>query len=226
MPHSVPTYLTLTFLFCTVFTLLMLAKAAHWNKRVIVLSILWLAFQAALATSGFYEQTSTKPFYFLTMIPPTLVLIATLFLSKKGRQFIDSLDVKTLTLLHTVRIPVEICLLWLSIQKFIPELMTFEGRNFDIIAGITAPIVYFFYFKTKKLSSNVFIIWNVAMLLLLINIIINALLSVPLPFQQFAFDQPNIAILHYPYVWLPSFIVPAVIFSHLVTIRRVRKKTA
>ncbi|MGB0850915.1 MAG: hypothetical protein ACPGTP_06695 [Bacteroidia bacterium] len=150
--------------------------------------------------------------------------MATLFLTEKGRLFIDSLDVQTLTLLHTVRIPVEICLLWLSIQKLIPELMTFEGRNFDIIAGITAPIVYFLYFKSQKLSSNLFTLWNIAMLLLLVNIIVNALLSVPLPFQQFAFDQPNIAILHYPYVWLPSFIVPVVIFSHLVTIRRIQKE--
>jgi len=45
-----------------------------------------------------------------------------------------------------------------------------------------------------------------------------------LPFAQlFAFDQPNIAILYFPFVWLPSFIVMTVLFSHLISIRRLVK---
>ena len=44
------------------------------------------------------------------------------------------------------------------------------------------------------------------------------------PFQQFGFDQPNIAMLYSPFVWLPCFIVPTVLFSHLVCIRKYLKK--
>jgi len=66
-------------------------------------------------------------------------------------------------------------------------------------------------------------LWNVMALALLLNIVINALLSAPFPFQQFAFDQPNIAILYFPFVWLPSFIVVTVLFSHLVSLRKLIK---
>ncbi len=223
MLANTPSYLIFTFLLCTVFTFYMLARATHWNKKVIGLSILWLSIQGYLGYSGFYLDTVSLPPHFLVLFPPVFILMIIVFNSKKGKQFIDSLDLKTLTLLHIVRIPVEFCLLWLFMAEAIPQLMTFEGRNFDIIAGITAPIVFILYFIRNKISKNIMLGWNVLMLLFLINIIINALLSAPLPFQQFAFDQPNMGIFYFPYVWLPSFILPSVFFSHLVAIRRLSK---
>jgi hypothetical protein len=52
------------------------------------------------------------------------------------------------------------------------------------------------------------------------NIVLNAVLSVPTAFQQFAFDQPNIAILYFPFNLLPAVVVPLVLLSHLVVIRQ------
>ena len=59
---------------------------------------------------------------------------------------------------------------------------------------------------------------------LLANIVVNALLSTPTPIQKFAFDQPNIAILNFPFSWLPTFIVPIVLFGHLASIRQLFKQ--
>jgi hypothetical protein len=56
--------------------------------------------------------------------------------------------------------------------------------------------------------------------LLLINIVATAILSMPFPFQQLAFDRPNIAIMYFPYVWLPCCVVPIVLFAHLVSLRK------
>lgn len=67
-------------------------------------------------------------------------------------------------------------------------------------------------------------LWNLICLGLLLNIVVLAILSAPSPFQILAFDQPNIAITHFPYVWLPSVVVPIVLFSHLVAIRYFYKK--
>jgi hypothetical protein len=64
------------------------------------------------------------------------------------------------------------------------------------------------------------IAWNLACLLLLANVVITAILSVPTPFQQFAFEQPNIAMLYFPFVWLPCLVVPAVVFAHVVCLRQ------
>jgi hypothetical protein len=102
--------------------------------------------------------------------------------------------------------------------------MTFEGRNFDIISGITAPFIYYFGFIKNKIPQTVLLAWNFICLALLINIVMNAVLSAPFTFQQFAFDQPNIAIFYFPFVWLPCCVVPIVLFSHLATIRQLLVK--
>ena len=43
----------------------------------------------------------------------------------------------------------------------IPQLMTFEGRNFDILSGITAPIIYWLAFRSGKTNRPLLIIWNI-----------------------------------------------------------------
>jgi hypothetical protein len=194
------------------------------GKNVLGVLVAWSVLQMAISWSGFYQQTDTLPPRFLLAVVPTLLLIIGLFSSKNGQKFIESLDLKALTYLHIVRIPVELTLLWLYQQETIPELMTFEGRNFDIFSGITAPFIAYFGFTKKTLSSSIIIVWNVLCLLLLFNIVITAALSVQTPLQQFGFDQPNRAILFFPFVWLPSVIVPLVLFAHLVTLKRLLKK--
>ena len=98
--------------------------------------------------------------------------------------------------------------------------MTFEGRNFDIFSGLSAPIVYYFGFVKRKLNRRIVLVWNFVCLALLLNIVITGVLSAPTAFQKFSFDQPNIAVLNFPFVLLPAFIVPMVLFSHLVSIRQ------
>ena len=161
------------------------------------------------------------PRILLAIVPP-FTIIAILFGTAGGRRIIDTLPAGVLTLLHVVRIPVELVLWWLFMHKTIPGIMTFEGRNFDILSGITAPLVYYYGFVKKKIKPRHIIVWNIICMILLFNIVITAILSAPLPFQQLAFEQPNIAVLYAPYIWLPCFIVPAVFFSHVVAIRQIK----
>jgi hypothetical protein len=173
-----------------------------------------------LGISGFYTVTSGVPPRFILLIGPPLIFIIVLFLTAKGKNYMDGLSTKTLTILHIVRIPVELVLFWLCIYKTVPQLMTFEGRNFDILSGLTAPLVFYFGFVKKKIGKPVLLLWNLVCLALLLNIVVNAVLSAPFPFQKFAYDQPNIALLYFPFVWLPCCIVPVVLFAHLATIRQ------
>lgn len=191
------------------------------NKVFIVLT-LWLVLQAVLSLNNFYNSdTNTLPPKIAVFgILPTILTILFLFITSKGKHFIDSLPLLSLTYVNIVRIPVEITLYWLFLNKAVPELMTFAGRNFDIIAGITAPFIAFWGIAKQKFSTQTILIWNFISLGLLINIVIIAILSAPSPLQKLAFDQPNIAILNFPFSWLPTFIVPIVLFGHLVSIRQ------
>ena len=220
MLENIPTYVTLVFLLAAAYTLFCLYKASLHSKKLLLIIIPYLIIQGTLAYVGFYKNFDAMPPRALLLLLPTLGFITSLFCTRRGKEFIDHLDMRWMTLLHIVRIPVELCLYWLFLAKTIPEIMTFDGQNFDILAGVTAPITYILFFIKKKISHNILLAWNILFTLVLLNIIITALLSAPLPFQQIAFEQPNMAIVYFPFNWLACFIAPAALFSHFVAIRR------
>ena len=224
--EKLPVYVPLVFGLTTVLALWLLYQATHQSKVVVTGAALWLVGQSALALSGFYWITDTLPPRMLLLVLPPLLLIAALFGSGKGRRFIQQLNPAVLTLIHLVRVPVELVLFWLFVHGTVPELMTFEGRNFDILAGLSAPVVYYYGYVKGRLPKSVLVGWNLVCLGLLFNIVIHGILSVPTPLQQFGFEQPNIALLYFPYVALPGFIVPLVLFSHLATLRHLLNREA
>jgi hypothetical protein len=224
MISNLPMYINIFFILTTLLTIFLFYKATGNSKLTLAILFFWISLQAVLSLSGFYTITDTFPPRFALIALPALLFIAGLFVSAKGRKYIDRLDTKTLTLLHIVRIPVEICLYWLFLHKNIPQLMTFEGRNFDIVAGLTAPLVFYFGYVKTQLNKTILLLWNFICLGLLINIVVNAVLSVPSVFQQFAFGQPNTAILYFPFVWLPCCVVPLVLLAHLTSIRKLLSK--
>ena len=218
--ESLPTFIGIIFGLTTLVGIGLFCLASKSRLTTFFLISLWLNIQYYIGQSGYYRVTDTIPPRFLLLILPPIMLIAALFMTRSGRQYLDGIDIKTLTLLHIIRIPVELVLYWLFLNKAVPQLMTFEGRNFDILSGITAPLVFYFGFIKKRLGRNVILLWNFLCLGLLLNIVVNAILSAPFPFQQFAFDQPNIAVLYFPFNLLPALVVPLVLLAHLVTIRQ------
>jgi hypothetical protein len=218
MQH-IPLFLNLIFGLTCLLTVLLFLKACHLSRPVLVAILVITIIQTALALSGFYLNNKSTPPRMLFLIAPSIFLIVLLFILPKGKALLNQLSLKYLTLLHIVRIPVELVLYYLFVYKAVPELMTFEGRNFDILSGLTAPIMYYLYFVKGNISKRILLLWNFACILLLVNIVVHALLSAPTPFQQLAFEQPNIAVLHAPFNLLPALVVPLVLLSHLAAIR-------
>lgn len=220
MITELPLYVYIGFGLATFPTVFFLFLASNKNIRALVLIIVLGTIQAILAFQGYFADTTTEPPSFIFLFPPVFILIILLFVTKNGKAFIDQLDLKYLTILHVVRIPVELTLYWLFLDQYVPELMTFSGWNFDILAGITAPFIFYLGYLKKKLTIRILLAWNIICLGLLFTIIALALLSAPLPFQTLAFDQTNIGVLYFPFIWLPGIIVPVVLFSHLASIRQ------
>ncbi len=196
------------------------SKAAHSSTPTLVLILVLTGIQSVLGLTGFYDNPDTLTARFPLLVMPSLVLAAALFFTHTGRRFIDSLDIAQLTLLHVFRVGVEIVLAWLYTYKAIPQAMTFEGRNFDILSGLSAPLVY--YFK-RSLSRRVLIAWNIFCILLLLNVVVNAFLSLPARYANFGFEQPNLAVGSFPFLLLPAILVPLVFFSHAATLRQLMR---
>ena len=222
--ETLPWYVYLNFCATFVLATWLFFIATNYSKTFIIVAVVWILLQSVAGILGFCSDplTMTARFPFL-IFPPVIVLIF-LFSSAIGRVFIDGLNIKTLTILHIIRVPVEITLFWLFAHKAIPKAMTFEGRNFDILSGLSAPVIYYFCFVNKKIGKRGLIAWNLICGLLLLNVVSIAVLSLPGRFARFGFEQPNIALGYFPFLLLPTFLVPMVLFTNLAAIRQLLTK--
>jgi hypothetical protein len=225
--ENTPLWIDLLFILCTLFSVWVFYLAAGYPKPFPLAMrsgfTAWAVVTTSLGRSGFYQDFEAFPPRMGFLIGPPLLTILLLFLFTGGRRFLDSLNLNQLLLLHVVRIPVELVLFFLFKAGVVPVLMTFEGWNYDILSGISALILYLLIRSGKSFSPRFLLIWNLVCLGLLLNIVTIAVLSLPTPFQQLAFDQPNIGVTQFPFVWLPGIVVPLVLVAHLAALRQLWK---
>lgn len=216
--------LAIAFLGTTVLAIYLFARAHRTPKKLATILIGYTIAQYAIGATGFYQNTDALPPRFFLNILPGIVAIFWLFFSKSGKSLLAGLNHEKLVLVHLVRVPVELVLYGLFVSSQIPQIMTFEGNNFDIIMGLTAPAIWYFGYGRGMISPGLIKIWHYVGLLLLINIVATAILAAPFPFQQIAFEQPNIGILQAPFNLLPAVVVPLVVAAHFIGLRKANQK--
>lgn len=205
------------FVLITLASLLALYLAT--NKKIWPTAIFtfWAIVVSALSIQDLFLDTNQFPPKIVFAILPSIAF--SIFLCFKLKNYF--IQEKWLLAIHILRIPVEIGLLGLYTNKLIPQIMTFEGLNFDILSGIIAAILFvILYFLRRPINKKILLIWNLFGLTLLVIIVTLAFLSAPSPIQKLGFEQPNIAVLQFPFVLLPTVIVPIVFTSHMLSIKK------
>lgn len=222
MIEHLPSWIEILFMFMTAYVIWFFYIANEKPVKLLIAILLWTILQSVLSYIGFYIPVDTSIPRFIFVLLPTFVVFIYALLPRQLYWMHQNRNLHKSTLLHAVRIGVEIVLFYLFVHKMVPELMTFEGRNFDILAGLTAPIIGFLFIK-NRISYTPLLIWNLIGLCLILFIFSNGLLSSELPFQQFGFDQPNRAVSYFPFVLLPAVIVPIVIYTHITDIIHINR---
>jgi hypothetical protein len=157
----------------------------------------WLAITAALARAGVIAFDGGPP---RALLLPWIVVVATAIALWRpaGRAVLAAIPRPAVIGLQVFRVPVELVLWGLFSAGALPERLTFSGRNFDILVGLTAIPVALLARDRRALA----IAWHVGGLLLLANIVIMAMRA-----------QPPI-VTTVPFVWLPGCLVPVALLGH------------
>jgi hypothetical protein len=183
----------------------------------------WMSVSAAIAVRGSLLDFQTLPPRVLVVIIPTALAISYISLSERVNSILKLIPKSWLINAQSLRILVEI-FLWLMYRSgTIPVQMTLEGRNFDILIGLSAPFIAYFCFTKKSWPNITALLWNAAGLLLLTNILVIAILSTPSPMRKFFNEPSNTMIAYFPYIWLPALIVPFAYLLHILSIKQIMK---
>jgi hypothetical protein len=177
----------------------------------------WIAATGLLASRGVLRMWN-PPTMGLVLVP-TLVVAIGIAVSPLGRQLVAGIPIAWLVGFQGFRIVVELLLHRAYVEGLMPVQMSWSGRNFDVVSGITAVAVGVRLATAARRSSLLVALWNTLGVALLANILVVALLSAPTPFRVFTNEPPNVFITRAPWVWLPSVMVLAAIVGHALVIR-------
>jgi hypothetical protein len=191
-------------------------------RTTTVVLIAWLILLGILSVKGFFSAFSQLPprLAFALLLPlPVVLLFAR---SKAGKQFLQHIQPQWLIYWQSFRILVEIALWALVRNGALPVQMSFEGRNFDILTGLFAIPVGYYCFVKKSWPPVVALLYNIAGLVLLLNIVTISTLSMPTPLRVFH-NQPDSSLLtRFPFIYLPGLLVPLAYTLHILSIRQWR----
>ena len=140
--------------------------------------------------------------------------------SPLGTRLIRGLPLAALVGYQVFRFPLELLMHRAYVEGIMPEQMSYSGRNFDILTGISAGLLGLILLRSP-VPRWVVHVWNVAGFALLVNIVTVALVSSP-AFAWFGRDRLNVFVLYPPFVWLPAVMVLAALMGHILVWRKLR----
>ena len=203
-------------------------KRTGWQKsttsriltRTIIALIGWGTLLSILSYYGFFSDFGlVPPRPALAMLVP-LPIVLIIALSKKGTEFLQAVPQQWIIWMQSFRIFVELLLLLAFLKNMLPVQMTLEGMNFDIISGLLALTTGYIIARKKPYATKIAIAFNIIGFLLLLNILIIAVLSMPTSIRYFMNEPANTIVGQFPFIFLPGILVPMAYTLHIFSLRQ------
>ena len=182
------------------------ATAAAW------LGLTWMA-----ADRGVLREWNASPPPLLLLFGGIVGLAVAIALTDYGRRLATGLPFAVLVALQGFRLPLEMAMHEMYEQGVMPAQLSYSGRNFDVLTGLSAFVVAWLV-ATGRAGRGLVAAWNVMGLALLVNVVTIAVLSTPL-FAYFGDERLNVFVTYPPFVWLPAVMVLAALAGHLLVFR-------
>ena len=210
-------------------TVAWLFAALRVPQRALAALLAWQTLMGGLALAGYFMRFD-QPWRALPTVGLSMATAVWLasrpWQTEVGRWLGASPPWKWVAL-QTFRLPLELLLYSLFMHGVIGRQMTFAGFNFDILVGLSALAVAGLLHRhgTRRWAQQIAIAWNLMGLLLLLNIVVISVISIPFSFQVFTSEPANRLVAGFPFIWLPTLLVPIALLSHLCALRLLVRRT-
>jgi hypothetical protein len=191
------------------------------NLTVAVL-VAWFLLALGGSLLGVFDSEPNPPVPLgLAAVVPVALFAFCYLTSASFRQFVLSLNLRTLTLAQTWRVG-GIVFLLLYRRGALPGVFALPAGWGDFAIGVTAPLVAWCW--KRPFPSKPFILWNVLGSLDLVLAVTLGVLASATPVGVLAGDVTTRLMGRFPLSLIPTFFVPLLLILHLISLIRVRKE--
>ena len=199
-------------------------RLKHTLKAPLLLGS-WLFYVYLVSTLGLLQGFELPPRVLIFFFIPTLVGITFFIRKYRNHSLMNALPKSWAIYFQSFRIFVELIIWKTYLAGTFPVSMSFEGYNYEILVGLSAPIIAYLVFNRKILSEKIAIAWNFVGLFVLSIIIGIAVTSAYFP-QLWGASNSLIGIEFglFPYTLLAGFLAPMAIFMHILSLSQLFKR--
>lgn len=200
------------------------SEQKNFRIRCAMVLVVWLAYITGISLTCVFTIVSMPPRIPLLLVFPAFLLFLYFFTGRKFKKFIEATPAALPVYIQSFRIAVELLILSLFLNGLLPVSATFEGYNFDVVIGITAPVMGFLVAK-GLVHRAIVLLWNIAGLTTLLIVVVILLTQAYFP-SAWHSNQSTLpkALGVFPFTLLAGFFMPVAVFLHVLSLFRVAKK--
>lgn len=188
--------------------------------RTVLFIAAWLVLTGVLAYFQVFTAVSFPPRPMFTVLAGLIILFS-LSYTRLIRSVLKSTPLHWLIYFQSFRILVELWFWYSHQHNVFPLIMTFEGENWDIIAGTLALPAGILISRFASLGKRIAIVYNITGIIILAKTLFTAAASMPSAIQRYPFDERLLLLGHFPFIYLPAVLVVLALGFHLLSLRQI-----
>jgi hypothetical protein len=181
-------------------------------------ALAWLVLTFLAAASGILRRFDVVPPPFAGFVLALIALGIAVPCSGIGTRLVRGLPLWALVGFQVFRFPLELLMHRAYVEGVMPMQMSYSGRNYDILTGISAGLLAW-WLSRARVPAWVVHAWNLGGFALLVNVVAVAIVSTPI-FRWFGDERLNTFVAYPPFVWLPAVLVTAALMGHVLVWRK------
>ena len=196
------------------------------SRKILIAALvifLWLAYLAILSQTGILRDLNLPPKFPLLVFLPFVIGLLFVYFRSKNSVVIHAIPTSWLIYFQSFRIAVEVLILFTFFEGILPQSATFEGMNFDVVMGLSAPFVGIYVAKHPN-RKRIQYLWNILgiCMVLFVAFIVASSIYFPAIWNS---ETPlvDLRFLDMPYLLLAGYLAPMAIFIHVVSLTQLRK---
>lgn len=198
-------------------------KVRKKKTLLIVFLVGWHLYVFILASTEFMLNLSFPPRFFLLTILPAFIFTGIFIYKNRNKSWVQNIPSHQLFFYQSFRIGIETLFIFTVAKGILHPNVTIEGYNYDLIYASTVLVIGLLTLKNFEKHKHIIIWWNYLGLAIIAVIIFLFQSTIYIPEIYGDIAPFPIEFLNYPYILVPSFLMPSAVFMHVLSIVQLRK---